>query len=94
MISYIFSQEFPIFSVWISYGFNPKSHGAQAAMKLEGAVIAVTGGASGLGAATAQLCTEKGAKVAVLDMNKAPARHHVWWCPRSIAKLVNTMVYR
>ena len=41
-------------------------------MKLEGAVIAVTGGASGLGAATAQLCTEKGAKVAVLDMNKAP----------------------
>jgi len=42
----------------------------RAAMKLEGAVIAVTGGASGLGAATAQLCTEKGAKVAVLDMNK------------------------
>ena len=41
-------------------------------MKLDAAVIAVTGGASGLGAATAQLCTEKGAKVAVLDMNKAP----------------------
>ena len=39
-------------------------------MKLEGAVIAVTGGASGLGAATAQLCVERGAKVAVLDMNK------------------------
>ena len=41
-------------------------------MKLEGAVICVTGGASGLGAATASLCSERGAKVAVLDMNKAP----------------------
>ena len=39
-------------------------------MKLEDAVIAVTGGASGLGAATAQLCVERGAKVAVLDMNQ------------------------
>lgn len=41
-------------------------------MKLGGAVIAVTGGASGLGAATAQECLERGAAVAVLDMNKAP----------------------
>lgn len=40
-------------------------------MKLENAVIAVTGGASGLGAAAAELCRAKGAKVAVLDMNKA-----------------------
>ena len=39
-------------------------------MKLLDAVVAVTGGASGLGAAAAQLCVEKGAKVAVLDMNK------------------------
>ncbi|CAK9066190.1 unnamed protein product [Durusdinium trenchii] len=39
-------------------------------MKLENAVIAVTGGASGLGAAAAELCRAKGAKVAVLDMNK------------------------
>ena len=40
-------------------------------MKLEGAVIAVTGGASGLGAGATKLCLERGAKVAVLDMNKA-----------------------
>lgn len=39
-------------------------------MKLEGAVIAVTGGASGLGEATVEACAAKGAKVAVLDMNK------------------------
>jgi len=39
-------------------------------MKLEGAVIAVTGGASGLGESTVELCVSKGAKVAVLDMNK------------------------
>ena len=34
-------------------------------MKLEGAVIAVTGGASGLGESTVELCVSKGAKVAV-----------------------------
>jgi NAD(P)-dependent dehydrogenase (short-subunit alcohol dehydrogenase family) len=57
-------------------------------MKLEGAVIAVTGGASGLGAATAQLCTEKGAKVAVLDMNKAPPGATTWWLiPRNVSGL-------
>mmetsp|Transcript_37791 Transcript_37791/g.70511 ORF Transcript_37791/g.70511 Transcript_37791/m.70511 type:complete len:265 (-) Transcript_37791:98-892(-) len=39
-------------------------------MKLDGAVIAVTGGASGLGESTVELCVSKGAKVAVLDMNK------------------------
>jgi len=39
-------------------------------MKLEGAVIAVTGGASGLGEATVEACVARGCKVAVLDMNK------------------------
>ena len=34
------------------------------AMKLEGAVIAVTGGASGLGESTVELCVARGAKVA------------------------------
>jgi len=39
-------------------------------MKLEGAVVAVTGGASGLGEATVEACAAKGAKVVVLDMNE------------------------
>jgi len=39
-------------------------------MKLEGAIVAVTGGASGLGEATVEACVAKGAKVAILDMNK------------------------
>ena len=33
-------------------------------MKLQGAVIAVTGGASGLGESTVELCVSNGAKVA------------------------------
>jgi len=39
-------------------------------MKLDGAVVAVTGGASGLGEATVEACIAKGCKVAILDMNK------------------------
>jgi NAD(P)-dependent dehydrogenase (short-subunit alcohol dehydrogenase family) len=41
-------------------------------MKIEGMVAVVTGGGSGLGAATARQLAAKGAKVAVLDLN-APA---------------------
>ena len=37
-------------------------------MKIEGAVALVTGGASGLGGATAQFLAERGARVAVLDL--------------------------
>ena len=37
----------------------------------EGLVAAVTGGASGIGAATVRVLAERGAKVAVLDLNAA-----------------------
>jgi NAD(P)-dependent dehydrogenase (short-subunit alcohol dehydrogenase family) len=40
-------------------------------MKLEGRVTIVTGGASGLGAATAELFAASGAKVAIWDMSEA-----------------------
>jgi NAD(P)-dependent dehydrogenase (short-subunit alcohol dehydrogenase family) len=40
-------------------------------MKIEGVAALVTGGASGLGAATARALAEAGAKVAVLDMDAA-----------------------
>ncbi len=39
-----------------------------------GAVLLITGGATGLGAATAQLAAEAGAKVALLDVNEAAGR--------------------
>ena len=40
-------------------------------MKLEGAVFLVTGGGSGLGAATARMAVAGGAKVVLADVNKA-----------------------
>jgi NAD(P)-dependent dehydrogenase (short-subunit alcohol dehydrogenase family) len=40
---------------------------------LEGKVVVVTGGASGIGAAFASMVAQKGALVAVLDMARAPA---------------------
>ena len=36
-------------------------------MKLEGATAFVSGGASGLGAATARMLVERGARVAIVD---------------------------
>ena len=39
-------------------------------MDLKGLSVFVTGGGSGLGAATAKLMAEKGAKVACFDLNK------------------------
>jgi NAD(P)-dependent dehydrogenase (short-subunit alcohol dehydrogenase family) len=43
-------------------------------MQVKGHAAVVTGGASGLGAATARALARAGAKVAVLDMNEAAAR--------------------
>ena len=39
-------------------------------MKIQGKVCVVTGGASGLGAATAQYLVAQGAKVILVDMNQ------------------------
>jgi len=39
-------------------------------MNLEGVIAVVTGGASGLGAATARLLTKRGARVGVFDLNE------------------------
>ena len=39
-------------------------------MKLDGLVILITGGASGLGEATARYMIAKGCKVAIADMNQ------------------------
>ena len=43
-------------------------------MDIKGSAAIVTGGASGLGAATAELLAERGAKVALFDVNDAGAR--------------------
>ena len=40
-------------------------------MNVSGEVVVVTGGASGLGNATARLLAERGARVAILDVNEA-----------------------
>ena len=45
--------------------------------EFDGAVAIVTGGASGLGAATAALLAERGARVAVLDRDPNPAHFSV-----------------
>src|ERR1700741_88389 len=42
-------------------------------MQLKDVAVLVTGGGSGLGAATARAMAEKGAKIAVLDQNKENA---------------------
>ena len=47
-----------------SFSWGPAAMDGTEEMKLEGAVVVVTGGASGLGASTVQACVARGAKVA------------------------------
>ena len=44
-------------------------------MQIDGQIALVTGGGSGLGAATARMLADRGAKVAVLDYDGARAGH-------------------
>jgi NAD(P)-dependent dehydrogenase (short-subunit alcohol dehydrogenase family) len=43
-------------------------------MKIDGTVAVITGGASGIGRAVAQVMAEKGARIAIFDLNEAAGR--------------------
>ena len=45
-------------------------------MDIQGLAAIVTGGASGLGGATAQMLASKGAKVAIFDLNEEAGQAH------------------
>jgi NAD(P)-dependent dehydrogenase (short-subunit alcohol dehydrogenase family) len=65
-----------------------------AASEFDGAVAIVTGGASGIGAATAALLHERGARVAVLDrsLDGVPAEHFGVVCDITSAEQVEAAV--
>ena len=44
-------------------------------LELTGNVILITGGAQGIGKATAELCAERGAAVVIADFNKDETAH-------------------
>jgi NAD(P)-dependent dehydrogenase (short-subunit alcohol dehydrogenase family) len=58
--------------------------------RFEGKVAFVTGGASGLGAATAQRLAEEGAKVVVADINEEAAKALAATLPEALALRVDT----
>ena len=51
--------------------------------KFDGKLLVVTGGASGIGKATALLLAENGADVAVVDLNKEAAEKSLRGNPRA-----------
>ncbi len=59
-------------------------------MRFENKVLFVTGGASGLGAATARRFADEGAKVAIADINEEAAREYAGSLPDAVALAVDT----
>ena len=59
-------------------------------MRFENKVLFVTGGASGLGAATARRFADEGARVVVADINEEGAREYADSLPDAIAVAVDT----
>jgi NAD(P)-dependent dehydrogenase (short-subunit alcohol dehydrogenase family) len=59
-------------------------------VRFENKVLFVTGGASGLGAATARRFADEGAKVAIADINEEAAREYAGSLPDAIALAVDT----
>lgn len=59
-------------------------------MRFQDKVLFVTGGASGLGAATARRFADEGAKVAVADINEEAAREYAASLPDAVALAVDT----
>ena len=59
-------------------------------MRFEDKVLFVTGGASGLGAATARRFADEGARVAIADINEEAAREYAGSLPDAVALPVDT----
>jgi NAD(P)-dependent dehydrogenase (short-subunit alcohol dehydrogenase family) len=59
-------------------------------MRFDNKVLFVTGGASGLGAATARRFADEGARVAIADINEEAAREYAGSLPDAVALAVDT----